>query len=307
MRQAAWILAAVLLSSQALAQDEKGSVDAPVISRYEGSRIYRQGVKAFDERAFLTRDASGKKTGVSVKGKRVWTVYVGMKGRSGLEVFRNYQRALATAGFRTVYTCSRQACGGFFYDAIGDLRSEFLIYGNTDITDNHYLVASRAGPGGTEYVRVAARDGSDAVVLFDIVQPAAMEQKVSVLSATDITTDLNRQGKALLYAIIFDFDSAVIKPGSKPQMDQLAAYLRSAPGVKVFIVGHTDGKGTVEYNSNLSRQRASAVVTSLVADYGIASARLSAHGVGQLAPVGSNETDDGRARNRRVEIVKRLE
>ena len=307
MRAAIFVLAVWLNITSAMAQDAKGSVDAPLVSRYEGSRIYRQGVKAFDEVAFATRDAAGKLVTVTATGQRVWTVYVGMQGRSGLEVFRNYQQALMQAGFRTIYTCSRQSCGGFFYQATQDLSSEFRIYGDTDINDNHYMIASRDGPAGPEYVRVATRSGSNAVALFDVVQPAAREQKITVLSASVIGKDISEQGRAVLYAILFDFDSAVIKSGSRPQLEQLAAYLRSAPSINVFVVGHTDGKGKLEYNNDLSRRRAAAITSALTADYGISAARLSAQGVGVLAPVASNDSEEGRGRNRRVEIVKRIE
>ena len=110
-----------------------------------------------------------------------------------------------------------------------------------------------------------------------------------------------------MYAVFFDFDRAELKPESKPQLEELTKYLRSDPGMKVFIVGHTDGVGKVEYNQDLSRRRAEAVVAALVSEHRIATTRLSAHGVGPLAPLATNDTGEGRALNRRVEVVKRLE
>jgi OmpA-OmpF porin, OOP family len=286
----------------ARAQDEKGSVEAPVIGRYAGSRIYRQGVKAFDQASFQV----GTGAPVKVEGKRVWTVYVGMKGRSALEVFRNYQQALTAERFRTVHTCSRN-CGLFFRSALKDVEAPFFTYGDTDISDNHYLIASRATPGGTEYVRVGVRSTTDPVVLFDIVQPSEMERRIEVVTGSAMATDLNQRGRSLLYAIFFDFDSAVIKSESKPQLDELARFLRGAPSINIFVVGHTDGKGAVEYNSDLSRRRAMAITTALTKDYAISAARLQAYGVGELSPVATNDTDAGRAENRRVEIVKRID
>ncbi len=121
------LFAAWLAGTAVLARDLKQAVEAPVVSRYEGSGIYRQGVKSFDEVKLLTRDAAGKDVGVAASGRRVWTVYVGLKGRSGLEVFRSYQQALGEAGFRTLYTCSRKDCGMFFHRATQDLRSDFMV------------------------------------------------------------------------------------------------------------------------------------------------------------------------------------
>ncbi len=295
-----WLIA--LACHSVLAQDAKGAIDAPLLSRFEGSRIHRQGVKAFDQAVFQV----GKPAPLTVEGKRVWTVYIGMKGHSSFEVFRNYEQALAAEHFQTLYRCSRN-CGMLFYSAVRDLDAEFRTYGDTDSSDNTYLVASRSTAGGTEYVRVAVRSGTDPVALFDVVQPAPMQQRIQVVSANAIADDLNQRGRSLLYAIFFDFDSAAIKSESKPQLDELAKYLRDAPSMKIFVVGHTDGKGAVEYNNDLSRRRAAAIAAALTKDYSITAARLQAYGVGELAPIASNDSEAGRAQNRRVEIVKQFD
>ena len=107
-----------------------------------------------------------------------------------------------------------------------------------------------------------------------------------------------------IYGITFDHDSAVIRAESEATLDEMAKLLKGSQALSVFIVGHTDNTGTFDYNLNLSRRRAAAVVEALVTR-GIPRSRLGSHGVGPLAPVETNETDEGRGRNRRVEMVKR--
>ena len=131
---------------------------------------------------------------------------------------------------------------------------------------------------------------------------AAMEQSV-VVSADQIGKSLADTGKVVFYGIYFDTDKAVIKPESKPTLDEIAKLLTGQPKLNVVIVGHTDSQGAYDYNMTLSRQRAEAVAAALAQNYRVARNRLRTAGVGYLAPVGSNASEDGRALNRRVELV----
>ena len=95
----------------------------------------------------------------------------------------------------------------------------------------------------------------------------------------------------------------MIKPESKPTLDEIAKLLANQPDLNVYIVGHTDNQGAYDYNLDLSRKRAASVAAALAKTYQIAPARMKTAGVGFLAPVGSNATEDGRALNRRLELV----
>lgn len=292
----------------ALAQDIKDAVEPPIVGRYEGSFIKEQSVRAFDRTAMATQfNARGQFERIDVEGRRTLTALQGPRGRSALEIFTNYANALKSAGFRVLYTCSRANCPSRMLEGLDELRRQLSLYGDGSIEDQHYLVASRRVPVGTEYIRIAARGPVLPVVIVDIVQPAAMETRVKVVEADAMRSEIARQGRVALYSVFFDFDRAELKSESKPQLEELAKYLRSDPGVNVFIVGHTDGKGKVDYNQDLSRRRAAALVAALVGEHRIATSRLSAYGVGPLAPLASNDTEEGRALNRRVEVVKRLE
>ena len=102
---------------------------------------------------------------------------------------------------------------------------------------------------------------------------------------------------------MFDTAAATIKPDSKSSLDEIGKLLKSDAKLTLHIVGHTDGQGTLASNFDLSKRRAEAVRAALIKDYTIAATRLSANGVASLAPVAPNTTDEGRAKNRRVELV----
>ncbi|MCM8807894.1 MAG: OmpA family protein, partial [Candidatus Omnitrophica bacterium] len=140
------------------------------------------------------------------------------------------------------------------------------------------------------------------VILLGIVEKKEME--IELITAKDIYEKLKTEGHIAIYGIYFDFDKADIKPESEPTLKEIARFLRENPEIRVYIVGHTDNVGKLDYNMELSRKRAENVVKELVNKYGISKERLKAFGVGPLAPVSSNDTEEGRAKNRRVEIVK---
>jgi outer membrane protein OmpA-like peptidoglycan-associated protein len=106
-----------------------------------------------------------------------------------------------------------------------------------------------------------------------------------------------------IYGLLFDTDSAALKPESKPTLDQIAKLLADQPQLKLNVIGHTDNQGTAAYNLDLSRRRAQAVVAALTGGYGITPDRLAPSGQGFNQPVASNDTEDGRAKNRRVELI----
>jgi len=108
----------------------------------------------------------------------------------------------------------------------------------------------------------------------------------------------------VIYGITFDFDKADIKPESKAQLDQIGRLMSNHADLKLAITGHTDNQGAADYNQKLSQRRAEAIVAALVGTYAVMPNRLSAQGMGAASPVASNDTDEGRAKNRRVELVK---
>jgi len=127
---------------------------------------------------------------------------------------------------------------------------------------------------------------------------------VDQASPSDIESALERDGKVTLTGgVVFQTNSAKLSPGGKARVEQLAEALREHPEWNVAVIGYTDNTGKYEYNLKLSKDRAQSVVNALVNEYGIANNRLAPEGRGDLAPVASNATPEGRAQNRRVEVV----
>ncbi len=149
------------------------------------------------------------------------------------------------------------------------------------------------------------RGGDDcSAIMHKIIRVSAMEQSV-VVSAEQIAKAMGAEGKVVFYGIYFDTDKATLKAESAPTLTEMAKWLKTNATAKVFIVGHTDMQGAVERNRTLSRDRAASVIAALVKEHGIAIDRLTADGVGPLAPAASNVDEAGRAKNRRVEMVLR--
>ncbi|EOZ96724.1 hypothetical protein A33Q_2034 [Indibacter alkaliphilus LW1] len=134
------------------------------------------------------------------------------------------------------------------------------------------------------------------------VKEESMNQYI-VLSAEDIAKEMEANGKATFYGIFFDTDKSEIKPESKETLEQMANYLKSNAQVNVFIVGHTDNTGAFEHNQKLSERRAEAVVNYLIENYQITASRLEEYGVSSLSPVSANTSEEGKSKNRRVEMV----
>jgi len=143
------------------------------------------------------------------------------------------------------------------------------------------------------------------VVVLDFVVPKAVEKKIVVVKAEEMTKKLYNGGKIALYGIYFDTDRAAVKVKSNPTLVEIAKMLRKNPEMKILVVGHTDNKGDFDYNLDLSQRRARAVVTILTTKYAIAADRLKPFGVSYGCPTATNSTEQGRAKNRRVELVVR--
>jgi OOP family OmpA-OmpF porin len=136
-----------------------------------------------------------------------------------------------------------------------------------------------------------------------VVETKEMEtDKIQFVTASQMAAQIETTGKVALYGILFDFDKDVIKPESKPTLDEIAFLLSARPELRLNIVGHTDNQGSADYNLDLSQRRAASVAAALTAQYGVAPDRLAAGGAGMTQPVDTNDTEEGRAKNRRVEL-----
>lgn len=317
-----WISAALGLLLAATgtlhAADVQGSVDHPLIPRYQGSEIVAHDAAAFDRHTFarapITRGGGfegNPDSALTVEGKRSTIVYRAPEQRSPLEVLRNYEAALADAGFELIFKCAQEQCGrhafndtlmkgspyytrfGGYYEDHGYLLTRLARADEGDVIASVYVVQNMGG----------GADARRAMVKLDVLEQEPMEQRMVTLKVAEMDTALGTEGRVAVYGLLFDTDKDTMRPDSRPQLDEIAALLASQPGLKVLIVGHTDAQGALAYNQDLSQRRARSVVNALARDYGVDAARLTPVGVGMAAPVASNRNDAGRARNRRVELV----
>jgi outer membrane protein OmpA-like peptidoglycan-associated protein len=173
--------------------------------------------------------------------------------------------------------------------------------------DVRYLAAKKTKDGAIIHVSllvaVDAMWTKKPVTLLEVIESKAMDSGMVTIDADTMAKGIDATGHMAIYGIYFDTDSDRIKEESSSTLNEIGKLLRGRPSLNLLVVGHTDSQGGYDYNTNLSQRRAEAVVKALVAA-GIDQKRLKAAGVGYLSPVASNDQEVGRAKNRRVELVK---
>lgn len=279
------------------AQDIANSQDHPVISRYPGQTIRQFDVKEFDQyNLVLSVDKTGAPEKVKkLEGKVTRIYYRNPPGRSTTEIFRNFEDGLKNGGAQILFSCTGRECGTPIrwtpINGIRDMGGQI---------HNRYVAARAMKDGAEVFVSVFVGGQSTAI---DVVELKPMEAGLVAVNADALAAGIDADGHIAVYAILFDTGNATLKPESKTAIAEIAKLLKSRMDLKLFVVGHTDSTGGFESNLRLSRDRAAAVTQSLISDHGIAARRLSAQGVGPLAPVASNNSDESRAKNRRVDLV----
>ncbi|MCD2175302.1 OmpA family protein [Rhizobium sp. C4] len=310
------LVCAGLLAGGAAAKDVAGSKDHPLVGRYTGSEIIDYKSEAFNEHRFIIAPVDFKTDGeaftdgnsIKVEGKITDIRYNAPKDRSSLEIIHNYEESLKSKGFETVFSCANDTC---VKDKSSPYRMSFAA-GDGQINYRYgdgvrYLLAKASKPEGDTYAAVFLGDNKTGPLVHVIVADVKPMQsgQIAFVDAGAMAKSISASGHVALYGIQFDFDKADIKPESRPTLDEIAKFLKANSEVALVVTGHTDGKGGFDYNVDLSKRRAQAVAADLAQHYGISASRLTPFGAGMSAPIASNDDDAGRAKNRRVELVKR--
>jgi outer membrane protein OmpA-like peptidoglycan-associated protein len=278
-------------------QDARGSSDHPVLSRYPGSRIQSYDQVDFDQYQLALGVDNNRPSNIQrIEGKVTKIRYVNPSGRSAFEIYSNYEGALKTAGFATLWSCAAEACGqAMYWNPVNGLTA------SGSLRENRYLAVR--GKVNGQIVTIALAVNTTGTTAH-IVESKAMDAGLVVASAAEMATGIDRDGHISIYNVYFDTGKADLKPESKAALEEVAQLLKNRPTLRLMVVGHTDSTGALDVNMRLSSDRAAAVVKALTSTYDIAMSRLSSHGVGPLAPVASNRTDEGKAMNRRVDLVE---
>jgi outer membrane protein OmpA-like peptidoglycan-associated protein len=266
---AALVLTAGLASAEN--QDAKGCKDNPMFTRMPGTYIY-----ACEQQSFAAHEFSmGTPQATSVEGHLWRMTYYPQPTLnpkpSELQILRNFENAAVKIGAKVLPARKGRA------------TFKLLQEGKEIWID---VWAEFTGKYG-----------------YFIVEKQAMAQDI-VANAAALASDLKTTGHVTVEGIYFDTGKATIKPESSKAIAEVAKLLAADPALKVYVVGHTDNVGVLEANMKLSQDRAYAVLQELVKTHGIAAVRLKSFGNGPYAPVASNDSEPGRARNRRVELVK---
>jgi len=299
--------------------------DHPALSRYKGAEISsRDGKKAYIQIDYapyvLGVDNQERK---NIRGfQRYFKEYIDLEGKltriqyeieqsEGLfKVFKNYEKALKEAGYKILFeTSSKQSSYPFWNEDVYHRENGInaLKRGRFETPFGRegfrYIAAKGVYKGNNIYfaIMITLQSGK-IIVTQDVIEVNPMES--GLVTAEKIENSIETDGFVSIYGIHFDTGKYNIKEGSKPTLKEIADFLKNHPENKYYIVGHTDNVGNFESNMTLSEKRANSVMTTLIKDYGIKAEQLKAYGVSSLSPVTSNSTDEGKARNRRVEIVE---
>ncbi|NTW57241.1 MAG: OmpA family protein [Chlorobiaceae bacterium] len=312
--------------------DLPGSKDSPLLRRFVGSEIVAYQAKRYDEFELqtstfarynlATRKREFVRPPLRPAGKltRIWYEAAGDTG--SLEVYRNYLNELVSKGFVILYDSKRDPAAVNWTNYLAPFGSmdiqtncSYYIFYAAEKTGLCVASAKKSRPEGDVYIQLTAVEWGKnepvykarrgAYIAVDIIETQPMVQKMVTVTADEMSQSINATGKVSLYGIYFDTNRSDIKPESRPALQEIASLLKKQPILKLHVVGHTDNIGGFEFNMGLSKRRADAVVATLVKDFGIVPARLTANGVAYLAPVAPNTTEPGRAKNRRVELVPR--
>ncbi len=315
-------------TTSAQVADMPGAGDHEAFPRVTESVILGFAASDYEAGTFLAEDADGKLVVERPEGVRTRILYLNPTGVSPLSVQKNYEAALADVGdVEEVLSCSAGACSGHqlatrFWTRESMVPTHqlshpyYLLGFSHNFTNPAYRYARVVSGASLFHVgvlsaTVASNNPNESVrertvTLVEILEVSDFEPTLEFVDAAQMRAEIAEAGRVALYGIQFDHDQATLKPESDATLDEIAKVLSADASMAIYVVGHTDDVGALDYNQALSRNRAQAVVDALVGR-GVDGGRLTAIGVGPASPVGRNETEAGRALNRRVELVRRVE
>lgn len=299
-------------------KDVEGSKDHPLLKRYQGSALVKYDHKEFNEYELpLGQLVEGRFTeALKLEGEVTRLVYSVPKGRSTLEIMRNYEMELKAKGYVVLQTLSgkdanrtpfaKTTDGTWRWDRVYGVDGQYRL-GVWKLSrkegDAHVALFLSESWEGDSMMSV---EKGGVLIYADVVVKKPMETNklVGLVGAQDMADQISASGRVSLYGLYFDTNKTELKSESEPTLGEMAKLLKAQPNLTLLVVGHTDNVGTYKENADLSQRRAQAVINALIAKHGIAKDRLTPVGDSFSAPVASNKTEDGRAKNRRVELVE---
>jgi OOP family OmpA-OmpF porin len=235
-------------------------------------------------------------------------------GQTTLAVMAPLRDQVVAAGFTILLDCEARACGGFDFRFGTEVIPEPEMH--VDMGDFRFLSAERddevisilvsrsAFSAFVQVTRVTPAPLPDAAVQAEVdLDEAELSRGLDNSSATAIGAALDERGSAVLDDLVFASGAATLSDGDYPSLAAVAAWLQANPDATIALVGHTDASGSLAANIALSERRAEAVAQAMIDLHGADRVRIASEGVGFLAPRATNQTEEGRQKNRRVEVV----
>lgn len=244
-----------------------------------------------------------------VEGRVETTAWRLDSAASTLDLARRLESQVTAAGWRVLFTCETRACGGFDFRYGLPLVNEPDMH--VDLGDFRYIAAEK---DGALISLTVSRSRMQAFVQMVLASPETAAPPVVVAPPTapapvtvpqsqgEVTTRLNADGHTVLADLAFASGKGVLEPGDYASLREIVDLLASSPEIRIALVGHTDASGSLQRNIALSKSRAAAVRQALIA-LGADGNRIEAEGVGYLSPLATNQTPEGRTKNRRVEVL----
>jgi len=312
----------LVLSPLLMAEDLPGSKDPLGLKRYEGTRTTFYEEQAFNSytlplgKMTKTREGVTFENSKDLEGKITRVTYVGNDpNRTALEVYRNYQTTIKEQGWTILWEGTEaELCNakGKIFASLWDNRpaDTFTLsnlggrYMAAQKGESHLAIYVVNYTAGTVTPKTLQPQKGVPIIAVDVIESAVMEEKMVAVKADEMASKLLDQGGINLYGFYFDTASATLKDESGPTLDEVEKLLLADTSLRLLVVGHTDGVGGFEDNIQLSKQRATSVIAALTKRVPTAAERLTACGVGFQCPIASNSSEEGRAKNRRVALVK---
>ncbi len=318
MKTILFFLSVVVASTVTYAQrasDIDGANDYPLVSRFEGSVIeYYKATKWDDYKLPVSKNQVNRmefKKPIALEGRVMRWQYSVSPDNNPAYVLKNYEKAFKQNGYKILlegkpddglensndfydrfygdWENSKLERFGFAYEPIGNHKAIIVAKTNNQEKDIYII-------------EVISDFSNTTMITQDIIEVEAAD--TGMVTAKNMDEDIASTGHIAIYDILFDAGKAAIKPKSAMALQNIADYLNANPSKRYYVVGHTDNTGEFEANMSLSKNRAKAVMDYLVNKLGVANSQLNAHGAGSLSPIASNNTLEGKTKNRRVEIVE---
>ncbi|GFE51638.1 membrane protein [Roseobacter cerasinus] len=311
------VCAATLCAAQA--EDLANSSDHPDVGRFPQSEIRGFETTSYSEGVIPTSinsyDAPAAFEAWHPKGQRTTIVYdiPASMPVTTLEIVRSVKSSLQKAGFSVELVCHASAqnaeCGAFLQRQVvseAEAKGRFAAFKDLYNLNKADFGMISAQKGDLRLWSIVAKStySPNIQYAFDIYEEDEAASLVLEITPEQLRSDIGASGSARLQGVTFETNSAKLTKESAQALAAISAYIQSSDDTRFVVVGHTDNQGAYDHNKRLSEARAQSVRTYLVESTGISADRLRAVGVAYAAPIANNDTAEGRALNRRVELVK---